>query len=257
VAATVDTELAHLREDVARVGATLVAFEQDATVVLLDAAPLEGVTAERWRRCRTAVADVFGWYHALGDLLDRAGRSARRDLPSLLRAASVTLDGAPIGVADRDLLDGSRRVQRATPADALARMTATFDEVRATLAAVESAWRDVPARLDDARARPDGPPADELDELARAARTDPLGFDHARLDAALGFSSDRHDEVAELIGRLRAYAAKADRLGLLERAEISAAHDRADRSLRAAPVDLVDARALVDAYRDRVNGSRP
>jgi hypothetical protein len=155
--AVVERELARLQDAVGQTGATLLALERDATVQLLDASTLSGETAARWAEVATARAALFRAHHELSDLIDRASASRRaREVGELLRGPSVVLADVTRPLAERGLLDGSRRVERGTPDQLLAEMAAVFVDVRAVIAAVEATWADAIPWIRACRERLDG-----------------------------------------------------------------------------------------------------
>jgi hypothetical protein len=95
-------------------------------------------------------------------------------------------------------------------------------------------WRGAHVRLTEWLGR-----VDDLISRARACRRD----NRARIE-------DRN----ELRARLDAYRVKADRLGCIEEAEVSDAHERAEAALYTAPTDLDVAARLVVAYQRAVAG---
>jgi hypothetical protein len=175
---------------------------------LLDASALRGETARRWAEAAAARADLFGAHRQLSELLERATAMRPGDVAALLDAATVVGLDAPLPLAERSLLDGSRRVERVTPDRRLADMAAAFADVRTVLSAVEEIWgaaipwvRDRRARLAELTAEADAlgvsvPDALDaldgaLDALAEAVVADPLAWPSpavaatdARLDAA-------------------------------------------------------------------------
>ena len=226
-------DLTALRDAVARIGATLLAFEEDPTVVLLDAATLAGSTAARWERCRAVIAEVFQSFHALGDTIEQAAAAPRRQLPTLLHGPSVVVAGAPLAVGE------PRAARRVATSRAGARPTRRWSgwprrsttsgrpsrrsPARGASCSPPSRRR---ARPGPRRRRPRRPRRAGPGHPGRPARHRP----GPRIDAALAPTADREDEVAELVGRLGAYEAKADHLGLLESADVATAGRRARRA---------------------------
>ena len=314
--------LSRLHDAVERIGATLLAFDADATVVLLDAAPLSGTTAARWREARATVAVTYLRFRALGDVLERAAHARGPARAALLDEPSVVVVGGDLAVGDRGLLDRTTRTTRWRPDELLTAMTDDFDAARRTVAAIAQAWDTGRARVAALRARPDvGTVAAELDAVAAAIVADPLADDLGRrldeldrlltdiarlrddavaqldaarrrlavagggatvtaeLDAIVDLVADgnwadaasrldawwidvaaEHDREAarqELVGRVRAYAAKADRLGLLEVPAVVDAHGEARVALAARPVDLELAAVRVAEYQHLVNTVQP
>jgi hypothetical protein len=200
--------LEELGDAIARTGASLLALEQDPTLQLLDASALRGETARRWAAAAEARAELFGAHRQLSDLLEKAAAARPAEVGPLLDAATIIGVDVAVPLAERSLLDGSRRVERVTPDQRLADMVATFADVRALVSAVEEIWaaaipwvRDRRAGLGELTAEAlalDVPvPAaladleGELDAVAESVVADPLAWptpavaaSEARLDAA-------------------------------------------------------------------------
>ena len=223
-----DTDLTALRDAVARAGATLLALEQDPTVQLLDAATLTGETAARWAEVATSRAVLFRTYHELGDVIERATSARPSDAARLLRGPSVVVADVATPLAERGLLDGSRRVERATPEQVLADMTEQFSVIRAVVATVERVWAEAIPWAGDARARLAGLAGDEPDGLAQAldaaaevALGDPLGWSSsvaAAIDTQLASARDELDALRSVRddwpGQLDASRRLLDELGI-------------------------------------------
>jgi hypothetical protein len=184
------------------------ALEQDPTLQLLDASALRGETARRWAEAAAARADLFGAHRQLSELLERATAMRAGDVAALLDVATVVGLDVPVPLAERSLLDGSRRVERVTPGQRLADMAASFAAVRTVISAVDEIWGAAIPWVRDSRARlaaltaeaealgvsvPDALDAigGALDALAEAVVADPLAWPtpaiaatDARLDAA-------------------------------------------------------------------------
>jgi hypothetical protein len=211
-----DVELDRLRAAVERVGANLVALEQDPTVALLDVADLRGESAERWHAARVALADLFASYRALAAVVARAdvlrGPGRRLTAPrahqlvELVRGRSVVVAGATVALADRGLLASSRTATTWTPTALLDVMATSFDEIRGVVATAARTWEVAVARTTALRARlaaltgTEPSPASlgaELDEIAADVLADPLALDWSRLDR-LGVAIDalERDSIA-------------------------------------------------------------
>jgi hypothetical protein len=204
-----DRELQRLRDAAARIGANLLELDQDPNRSLLETASLEGGTAARWEAARDALAGLFQSFAALTSLLDRA--TARRgtrssvpasreaELSALLQGPSIALSDTTVPLAERDLLSGSRAVQRCTPDELLTRMSDAFDAAKAVIIGAGDVWDTVVPRLRGARERlalltelatslGEQPPSclaglsRELEDLSRLVLTDPLSLDRARVD---------------------------------------------------------------------------
>jgi len=210
-------ELARLQEAVQRTGATLLALEQDPTLQLLDASALSGETAARWAEVAAARTALFRAHRELSDVVERATAARRAGaVASLLRGPSVVRADTARPLAERGLLEASRRVERGTPQQLLADMAEAFDAVRVVLAVVERAWAEaipwvraardrLAALFGEAAALGTAPPAaldgvhDELDRLAESALADPLAWS----PAVAGSITARLDEAADQLEDLR------------------------------------------------------
>jgi hypothetical protein len=250
--------MVRLRDAAGRVGANLMELEQAPTRALLDAADLDGETATRWARGRTALAHLFAWYASLAALLDKATavRGTRStlaaarvaELSDLLLGPSLALSEAAVPLAERELLARSSAMVRTTPDDLLVRMADEYRDVRDVVVQVEWAWSELLPRCRQARDRAsavaellgqdelseraelDGWTA-ELDELCRCLRTDPLSAGAAPLTSIEDHLSRlmREREVLDDLRRrwLEVDAAARARLGELERLDAgTTAHHR-------------------------------
>lgn len=117
-----------------------------------------------------------------------------------------------------------------------------------------------PARLEDSL----DPRRSAAWELCRRGRWQPLSAELAALEADASAALARAEvelaqaglplrERGELRGRLRAYRAKAARLGRIEDLELERRYQRAHELLWRSPCELARAAALVAEYQDAVN----
>jgi hypothetical protein len=192
VDADLGLDVARLQDAVARTGAALLALEQDPTLQLLDAATLSGQTAAQWTEVVSWRAALFQAHRALSDVVERASAGRRaEDAVVLLRGPSIVLSDVTRPVAERGLLDDSRRVERSTPDQLLEEMAETFARARAVVTAVERIWADAVPWIRGCRDRLAGVAAEaavlhttmprsvdgvdrELDALAETVLSDPL-----------------------------------------------------------------------------------
>jgi hypothetical protein len=191
--ADLDTILAELQAASERIGANLLELELDPTRKLLEGVALEAESAVRWAQASAALLELWRRHELLGDVLERAAavRGGRGRLPAdrqaeleeLLCGRSIVLSSGSAPLARRALLGTSRGADRCTPRELLAQMSAAFDEVNATLAALVSPWDDLAPRLVAAgavlRRATEHAAGAEPDALAGAARR------HAELSARL------------------------------------------------------------------------
>jgi DNA repair exonuclease SbcCD ATPase subunit len=214
------TKLDELHDAGERISANLVDLEIDSGRQLLDAGTLEGRSAARWGEATTALTELWREHGLLQELLRVADelRGARHadDLAELLSGPSIGLAIADVPIAERQLLGSSQVEERCTPDQLLVRMSAAFDQVRATIAEIGGAWDLLMPKLEVARraAAEAGRQADELDEsdradLGGAVRTldeltatvtaDPLSASAAEIEQ---LSTSLREIVSELEGAL-------------------------------------------------------
>jgi hypothetical protein len=150
-----------------------------------------------------------------------------------------------------------------------------IDDLAAAVAAARGARRDALAARQDAAVRISAlpPPPPEITEpplaslggLAAGAQWSRLATELDRCEADLARSaaqttavraaaSDAVDKRDELRGLLRAYKAKAARLGAAEDPDLAARHEHAHGLLWTAPCDLTAAEAAVAAYQRAILG---
>ena len=219
-----------MEEAVGRTGAALLALEDDATLRLLDASALSGETARRWAELAGTRAALFRAHHELSDVVERAAGARTRDLAALLDGPSVVRSDVTRPLAERGLLDGSRRVEHCSPEQLLAEMDVAFADVRAVIATVEAAWSEAIAWTSRSRTR--------IEEIMA---------DAAALDEPVPTVVDglarQIDGVAEV--------ALADPLTW-----ISTVTEGIDVQLARAEVDLATARALCDGWLGQLAAAR-
>jgi hypothetical protein len=198
-----DRKLTRLREAAERIAANLVELELDSGRQLLDASRLEGESAARWSAASAALTDLWQQKELLDGLLERAGklRGSRRadELGQLLEGPSIELSTSDVPLAERGLLGTARVAQRCTPDELIARMSASFDEIKTAVSSIGAAWDTLVPKLDAARrqllensrlaaelgeeARADLNGASRsLAELSATATTDPLSLDPSQVD---------------------------------------------------------------------------
>jgi hypothetical protein len=199
-----DRDLQRLREACARIAANLVDLEIDSSRQLLEASKLAGESAAAWAAASAALTELWRRHGLLEGTLKRADeldRARRHDeLRDLLRGRSIELSSADVPLVERDLLGSSRAAQRCTPAELLAGMSASFDEVKSVIARIGGAWDTLIPQLDSARRllqqtrqlahELGGPESEEvrsasaqLDALAVTVTADPLAARPADVEA--------------------------------------------------------------------------
>jgi hypothetical protein len=199
-----------------RISANLVDFEIDSGRQLLDASTLEGRSAARWAEASAALSELWREHGLLQELLRAADelRGARHadDLAELLGGPSIGLAVADVPIAERQLLGSSQVEERCTPDQLLVRMSAAFDQVRATIAEIGGAWDVLMPKLQDARRASAeasrlaedldesdpgglGDAIGTLDRLTGTVTADPLSASAAEIDR---FSTSLRQIVSEL-----------------------------------------------------------
>ncbi|SFK38105.1 hypothetical protein [Streptomyces pini] len=214
----VDRALARFGAEHEAVETSLYALQDHAGRRLLEGAELTGVTKERWARTEEAVSLLWTYFDAFTAALDSArglrGESrwpAPDDLAELtarLRGPAVAVPAAhspadgpgsgPEPKAESKTESGAGPVERITLAELVARMNGWYARSLDTVAAADSVWSALPARIDMLSAelqrirslahsvgvRPGEHPAgDELEQvtaeltaLRAEVVTDPLAF---------------------------------------------------------------------------------
>jgi hypothetical protein len=266
----------------------LLELELDLDRKLLDASPLSGVTAERWAEASDALARAWAGegqgegvaeaaalvreagavWEALTPRVDALGPgSDQDDLMAQLRADPLGFDAGRIDALCETL---ELRGQAATRIAAAHRL---LDEVEAAQRAGETAHSEARAKI----AGTVGPaPKRALSDLeAQLHAVESLlaeeAFGEAR-DALALWTNDATRALAEaqavaeanraplerrnqLRGLLKAYQAKARGVRALEREDVAALYDQAERALYTSPVDLDLAGDLVARYGRALNAS--
>ncbi len=278
--AALDHELDRLHDEASRVSTNLLELEAEPTRELLDSIDLQGVTATRWADAKMRLAGLFVSYRSLRSLLDDATtrrRSWAIVTPHRIDRLRVMLLGCSIDrsevarpLGERQLLDGTRVVDRCTPDELLRAMAADFDEVKAVVFGVAECWAELPPRVRSLRDRLDrldeparGDLEPRLNEFAEFVMTDPLAVDHDLLAAIENelraievVQADAAGELAairELVAGLPPAVARADaaRADLAQR--FAAHHLPPPVDVDTTLVDRVDALeqlASVGAWRD-------
>ncbi|MET0910550.1 MAG: hypothetical protein ABWZ99_13880, partial [Ilumatobacteraceae bacterium] len=253
-------------------------FDEIRGVVTTAALAWDGAVAriQPARRRLTAMSEVVT---PSGSSLARLGAELDALAADVL-ADPLTLDWGRLDRIDADLT--AAEAERSAAADLHDDPTTMFDAARALLgevtADVESA-ADIVARTRARIVVPTGTatiePGDDL--AADLDRIEELAADERWSDAAAGLAAWRvtaghrrataataateHEALlltrGELRGRLGAYAAKADRLGLLEDPDVAERHRRAHDALHTAPTDLGVATELVRRYQESLTAPRP
>jgi hypothetical protein len=233
-----EAELARLRPLADGLGADLESGVRDAAAAV--AAQRAAANADPLALWRPAAGGAAG-----EGSVDTSAAAGARDL--------VTALGPRVTEADRVRREARQRI----------------DALDAAAAAARAARRDAIAACEEAAARVTAlpplppeispPPLASLGALADAGQWSRLAAEldrcRAELSAATGQTADLRaaasgaiDKRDELRGLLRAYKAKAARLGAAEDQALAARYEQARGLLWAAPCDLVAAEAAVTAY---------
>ncbi len=221
-----DRKLDRLRSAAQRISANLVELEVDSGRELLEATTLRGESAARWSRASATLTELWREAGLLEGLLNRAGKvrgSRRRDeLSSLLEGPSIELASSDVPLAERELLASSLLVQRCTPDELIARMSSSFDEVKAVVAGITGAWETLIPRLDTARrllgeaqglAEEIGEPtgadfasaSDTLDALRASVTADPLSVSSDDISRLVHTAESMRDDLQSGAALMRSF----------------------------------------------------
>jgi hypothetical protein len=204
----VDRALARLATEHEAIESSLLSLQDHSGRRLLEGAELTGVTKERWAETDAAVTALWTHFEAYTDALTTAREiRARRRWPTqtelrrlteLLRGEGVSVTGAAVPDAARSLTGPAKLTEQLSLDQLLTRMNGWYDQAMETVAAADSVWSALPARIDLLAAetqrvrslahsigvRPGAHPAGDdlealvadLTELRAQAVSDPLSF---------------------------------------------------------------------------------
>jgi hypothetical protein len=162
----VDRALARLGAEHEAVETSLLALQDHAGRRLLEGAELTGTTKERWSAAEQAVTLLWAYFDAYTDALGKAReiRGRRRwpnqtdlmELTELLRDEGLTLPamtaapaGQPVGTLGGSLTAGPARLSERIGLDELVeRRNTWYAQVLDVVAAADSVWSALPARID-------------------------------------------------------------------------------------------------------------
>jgi hypothetical protein len=154
----VDRALARLGAEHEAVESSLLALQDHSGRRLLEGAELTGVTKERWARTDAAISALWGHYEAYTDALTAARelRGRRRwptqteltRLTELLRGDGITVTGPDVPDHARSLTGPDRVTEQLSLEELLRRMNTWYDQAMETVAAADSVWSALPARID-------------------------------------------------------------------------------------------------------------
>lgn len=204
----VDRALARLATEHEAIESSLLSLQDHSGRRLLEGAELTGVTKERWAETDAAITALWAHFEAYTDALTTAReiRARRRwptqtelrQLTELLRDQGVSVTGGAVPDAARSLTGPARLTEQLSLEQLLARMNRWYKQAMVSVAAADSVWSALPARIDLLAAetqrvrslahsvgvRPGAHPSgDELEgllaelaELRAQAVSDPLAF---------------------------------------------------------------------------------
>ncbi|WP_051950696.1 hypothetical protein [Actinacidiphila yeochonensis] len=155
----VDRALERLGVEHEAVESSLLALQDHSGRRLLEGAELTGVTRERWERTDSAITALWEHFDVLTETLETARRlRGRRRWPTqtdlsaltaLLRGDGVTVPGRPVPDGERSLTAPPAGHGEATSLrELLRRMNAWYTQAMETVAAADSVWSALPARID-------------------------------------------------------------------------------------------------------------
>ncbi|WP_121182178.1 hypothetical protein [Nocardiopsis sp. Huas11] len=200
----IDHALNRVRGEADRISLNLTDLDQNVGHRLLNGAKLTGRTLTRWEHARRHVHSLWTVHGAFMAVVERAtelrarGRDGQRELTFLLTGESVTLP-KDVPLAERGLLDED--AEHISPAEAIARMSADYEEVTEVVSVAETAWDALHPRLSelDAMWQEIGTLSDmvelgdtehealraELAQVGEVVRRDPLSlFEDGRVDTS-------------------------------------------------------------------------
>ena len=154
----VDRALARLAAEHEAIESSLLSLQDHSGRRLLEGAELTGVTKERWAETDAAITALWTHFEAYTEAL-AAARTLRarrrwptqtelRELTELLSGAGVTVAGPELPEQARSLTGPRRLVEQLSLQQLLERMNAWYDQAMETVAAADSVWSALPARID-------------------------------------------------------------------------------------------------------------
>ncbi|MFG1854640.1 hypothetical protein ACGFJT_22605 [Actinomadura geliboluensis] len=260
----VDRTLARLRDERERIGAALLELEAHQGYQLLEGAALTGETRRVQADVQSRAASLWTLFDLYGRAVDaaeelrarhgRPGQAQLAELTRLLTGPSVELPVREVPLERRTLLavpSGERLTLRV----AVDRMTALYEEIARSVAALDTVWSTLLSRLAEVEAERRG--AAEL--LESLGGTDPE-FDRLRAELESAAAVVRGDPLA-LARDGRADTARLDairtglagvRRGLAEAERLRDGFADRIRGVAAAVERLREAEAEARAVRDEV-----
>ncbi|MCI0383221.1 hypothetical protein [Streptomyces sp. CNQ085] len=146
----VDRALARFGAEHQAVETSLYALQDHAGRRLLEGAELTGISKERWARTEEAVSLLWTYFDAFTAALEAARElrgGSRRPGPEELAELTARLRGPAVTVPAADG-SGSGSVERISLAELVTRMNGWYARALDTVAAADSVWSALPARMD-------------------------------------------------------------------------------------------------------------
>ncbi|WP_180217752.1 hypothetical protein SALCHL_002252 [Streptomyces albus subsp. chlorinus] len=153
-----DRALERLEAEHEAVETSLLALQDHAGRRLLEGARLAGTTAHRWTRAEAALTSLWNGFEIYSRTLERARElRARRRWPSredlaeltrLLRGTLTVPGGALPGTSGADQGEAPRLAEEMTLGRLVARMNEWYAQALDVVAAADSVWSALPARID-------------------------------------------------------------------------------------------------------------
>lgn len=246
----IDRALDRVRGESDRISLNLSELDRHVGYRLLKGADLIGLTRRRWEHASAHIHDLVQVYGAFRAVVDRAhrmhesgrgGPAEQAALTELLDGESVQLPAEEVPFHERGLLDEQQTQEHITPAAAVARMAAAYEEATDLIAAAQTAWDTLHPRLGELDAL-----WQEIGTLTETVGSDPAAGEeedaHERLRAQLA-------DVGETVRR--------DPLSLVEEGRVdTSALERLHVLLERTRGELRDAVRMRDSYTDSVNRLR-
>jgi hypothetical protein len=155
----IDHALNRVRGEADRISLDLADLEGRVSHRLLQGADLVGRTRQRWEHASGRIRSLWAVYEAFRGVVARAGEirasggggpEEQAVLTSLLNDASVPLPAREVPLHERGPLHPGR--ESVTLADAVARMSADYEEATEVVSAAETAWDALHPRLSELEA---------------------------------------------------------------------------------------------------------
>ncbi|SEG80009.1 hypothetical protein SAMN05216223_111246 [Actinacidiphila yanglinensis] len=154
----VDLALERLAAEHEAVETSLLALQDHSGRRLLEGAELTGVTKERWARTDAAVTALWAHFEAYTDALGAARELRARHrwptqtelarLTELLRGDGITVLGGTVPDHERSLTGPAVASEQLSLDELVRRMNTWYDQAMETVAAADSVWSALPARID-------------------------------------------------------------------------------------------------------------